>query len=96
MTILYVCFVVYIFAVNFYGFRFLKSQKESVEAGEPPRGDGKLLLAAFLGGAIAIYAAMFAMQYRLGNLIFMLGMPLLAVLNVYLFFLGFRGIYLFF
>lgn len=96
MTILYVLFVVYILAINFYGFRFIKTQKENVEAGEAPRGDGKILLAALLGGAIAIYIAMFAMQYRLGNLIFMIGMPLLAVLNAYLFFLGFRGIYLFF
>lgn len=96
MTILYVLFVVYILAINFYGFRFIKTQKERVEAGEEPRGDGKILLAALLGGSVAIYIAMFTMQYRLGNLIFMIAMPLLAVLNVYLFFLGFRGIYLFF
>ncbi len=96
MTILYVSFTVYILAVNFYAFRFLKSQKESYEAGGEIKGDGKLLLAAVLGGAIAVYASMFAMHYRLGNLFFMIFMPLIAVLNVYCFFLGFRGIYMFF
>lgn len=96
MTILYVCFAVYIFAVNFYAFRFLKTQKEGYETDGEIKGDGKLLLAALLGGAIAVYASMFIMHYRLGNLFFMIFMPLIAVLNVYCFVLGFRGIYLFF
>lgn len=96
MTILYICFAVYIFAVNFYAFRFLKTQKEGYETDGEIKGDGKLLLAAILGGAIAVYASMFILHYRLGNLFFMIFMPLIAVLNVYCFVLGFRGIYLFF
>ena len=96
MTILYICFAVYILAVNFYAFRFLKSQKEGYETDGEIKGDGKLLLAAILGGAIAVYASMFILHYRLGNLVFMILMPLIAVLNVYCFVLGFRGIYLFF
>ena len=96
MTILYICFVVYILAVNFYAFRFLKTQKENFETDGKIAGDGKLLLAAILGGAISIYASMFILRYRLGNLFFMIFMPLVAVLNVYMFILGFRGIYLFF
>lgn len=96
MTILYICFAVYIFAVNFYAFRFLKTQKEGYETDGEIKGDGKLLLAAILGGAIAVYASMFILHYRLGNLVFMILMPLIAVLNVYCFVLGFRGIYLFF
>lgn len=96
MTISYVCFIVYILAVNFYGFRLLKTQKENFEGNGEIRGDGKLLLAALLGGAIAVYASMFAMRFRLENLLLMLALPLLSVLNVYCFFLGFRGIYLFF
>lgn len=96
MTILYVCFAVYIFAVNFYAFRFLKSQKEGYETDGEIKGDGKLLLAALLGGAAAVYASMFILHYRLGNLFFMIFMPLLTVLNVYCFVLGFRGIYMFF
>ena len=95
MTILYVCFGVYILAVNFYAFRFLKSQKEGYEADGTIKGDGKLLLAALLGGAIAVYASMFIMRFRLGNLLLMISMPVLAVLNIYLFYLGFRSVYLF-
>ncbi len=96
MTILYVCLGVYILAINFYAFRFLKSQKEGYETDGVIKGDGKLLLAACLGGAIAIYVSMFIMRFRLGNLFFMIFMPLLAVLNIYCFVLAFRGIYLFF
>lgn len=96
MTILYVCFVVYILAVNFYAWRFLKSQKEAYETDGTLKGDGKLLLAAVLGGATAIYISMFCMRFRLGNLFFMIFMPLIAVVNIYCFFLGFRGIYMFF
>ncbi len=96
MTILYVCFAVYILAVNFYAWRFLKTQKESYETDGEIKGDGKLVLAALLGGAIAVYVSMFMMRFRLGNLLLMLFMPLAAVLNIYCFFLGFRGIYLFF
>lgn len=95
MTFFYVLFSVYILAVNFYGFRFLKEQRDAAEAGEQVPGDGKLLLAALLGGSVAIYAAMFCMKYRLGSLALMLVLPLLSVFNLYCFFLGFRGIYLF-
>ncbi len=97
MTILYVGLAVYILAVNFYAFRLLKTQKEGWEAGGPVnKGDGKLILAALLGGAIAVYASMFALRYRLENILLMIAMPLLAVLNVYCFVLGFRGIWMFF
>lgn len=96
MTILYVCFAVYILAINFYAWRFLKTQKEGYETDGVVKGDGKLLLAAILGGAIAVYVSMFFLRYRLGNLVLMIFMPLLAVLNVYCFVLGFRGIYMFF
>lgn len=95
--ILYVFLTVYILAVNLYAFRMLKAQKEGWEAGDAVnKGDGKILLAAMLGGAIAVYASMFFLRFRLSNLLFMIAMPLLSVLNVYCFFLGFRGIWLFF
>ena len=94
MTILYVLFLVYILAVNFYAFHLLKEQKESAEDGGSTRkGDGKLILSAIMGGAIAVYVAMFVMQFRLSNLLFMILMPLIAVLNIYCFYLAFRGIY---
>lgn len=95
MSILYALFLVYIFAVNFYAFRLLKTQRDAWEDGEPPKGDGKLLLAAVMGGAIAVYVTMFVLKFRLSNLTFMILMPLIGVFNVYCFYLGFRGIYFF-
>lgn len=96
MTILYVLLAVYVFSINFYAFRLIKTQRDDWEAGEcERRGDGKLILAAILGGAVAVFAGMFAMRFRLSNLLLMVLMPLLAVLNGYCFFLAFRSIYLF-
>ena len=96
MTLLYILLSVYIIAVNFYAFRLVKSQRDDFVAGGETGGkDGKLILAAILGGATAVYLSMFAMRFRLGNLLLMISMPVLAVLNFYCFYLGFRGIYLF-
>lgn len=96
MTILYILLTVYILAVNFYSFRLVKTQRDDFEAGGDAGGqDGKLVLAAILGGAAAIYAAMFAMRFRLGNLLLMILMPVLAVLNVYCFYLAYRSVWLF-
>ena len=96
MILLVILLSVYILAVNFYAFRLLKTQRDGFESGEKRagEGDGKLLLAAALGGAIAIYATMFALKHRLESCILMLALPLLAVINVYCFYLGFRGIFL--
>ncbi|MCI9009579.1 MAG: hypothetical protein HFE27_00145 [Clostridia bacterium] len=94
MLLLYILFAVYIFAINFYAFRLLKTQREDWEDGKSfQKSDGKLILSAIMGGAIAVYVSMFCMKFRLSNLLFMIVMPLLAVLNVYCFFLGYRGIY---
>lgn len=97
MILLYVLLTVYILAINFYSFRLVKTQRDDWEAGGDSFGkqDGKLFLAAILGGATAIYVSMFAMRFRLSNLLLMIAMPVLAVVNLYLFFLSFRGIYLF-
>ena len=94
MLLLYILFAVYIFAINFYAFRLLKTQREDWEDGKSfQKSDGKLILSAIMGGAIAVYVSMFCMKFRLSNLLFMIVMPLLAVLNVYCFFLGYRVIY---
>ena len=96
MIFLYVLLTVYILAINFYSFRLLKTQQEAWDGGEKiGKNDGKLILAALLGGATAIYVTMFILRFRLSNLLFMILMPLIAVVNFYCFFVGFRGIYYF-
>lgn len=96
MTLLTILLSVYIFAINFYSFRLLKVQKDEFEAGGAANArDGKLILSAILGGAAAIYVSMFCMRFRLENLLLMVLMPVMAVLNVYCFYWGFRSIWLF-
>jgi len=60
------------------------------------RPNGKLLLTGILGGAIAIYACMFIFKYKRTDLLLMLLMPLLAVLNVYVWVMLFRSGFSFF
>lgn len=97
MSLYYILLSVYILAVNFYSFRLIKTQRDDWESGGDAfaKQDGKLFLAAILGGATAIYVTMFILRFRLSNLLLMIAMPVLAVLNIYLFYLCFRGIYLF-
>lgn len=98
MVLLYIIFTVYILAVNFYAFLLIKYQKDDYYEGNEKlgMGDGKIILTAILGGAVAIYVSMFIMRYRLKNLLFMILMPVLAVLNVYFFILAFRSGFTFF
>lgn len=98
MLLLYIIFIVYILAVNFYAVLLVRAQRD--EAGDNQSkmnsGDGKLILTAILGGALAIYLSMFFLRYRLKNLLLMILMPVLAVLNVYFFILAFRSGFTFF
>ncbi len=58
---------------------------------------GKLCITGLLGGAITVYLCMFLMKYKRSDLLLMILMPLLGVLNVYLWVLLFRsGFSLFF
>ena len=91
MLLLYILFGVYIVAINFYAVMLLKSQRDEYGENEKPQGDGKLILAAILGGALAIYVSMFIMHYRLKNLLLMILMPVIGVINVYLIILAFRS-----
>ena len=98
MVLLYVIFIVYILAVNVFAIILVKSQKDEAidENGKAKSGDGKLILTAMLGGAIAIYVSMFVMRYRLKNLLLMLIMPVIAVLIVYFCIVAFRSGFTFF
>ncbi len=98
MLLLYIIFIVYILAVNFYAVLLLRSQRDEFDdnGSKPTSGDGKLILTAILGGAIAIYVSMFIMRYRLKNLLLMITMPVIGVLNVYIAVLAFRSGFTFF
>ncbi len=52
---------------------------------------GKLCITGLLGGAITIYVCMFLLKYKRTDLLLMVVMPLLGVLNVYLWVLLFRS-----
>ncbi len=58
--------------------------------------NGKLCITGVLGGAITIYVCMFVMKYKRGDLLLMVLMPLLGVLNIYLWVLLFRSGFSFF
>ncbi len=89
----YVLLTVYILAVNFYAFRLVKSEADTGEEGDSlRREDVRLLLAAILGGAAAVFITMLVLRFRLGNALLMIALPLIAVLNGYCFYLGYRGI----
>lgn len=57
---------------------------------------GKLYITGLLGGAISIYLCMFLLKYRRSDLLLMVTMPLLGVLNIYLWVLLFRSGFSFF
>ena len=113
MIILYILFIAYILAVNFYAFTLVKTfqaqdkEEELRRQGEPlTRLDtsatppqkylGKLLVTGLIGGAIAIYVCMFIYKWKRTDLLLMVVMPLLGVLNVYIWVLLFRSGFSFF
>lgn len=97
MILLYIIFAVYIIAINFYAVMLLRTQRDEYGDNQAPvTGDGKLLLAAILGGAIAIYVSMFIMKYRIKNMLLMVLLPVIGVFNIYFFYLAFRSGFTFF
>ena len=68
----------------------------SNSAKTPQKTLGKLLITGALGGAIAIYVCMFVFKFKRTELLLMVVMPLLGVLNVYLWVLLFRSGFSFF
>ena len=62
----------------------------------PQKMISKLCITGALGGAITIYVCMFLFKYRRSDLLLMVLMPLLGVLNVYLWVILFRSGFAFF
>ena len=92
-VLLFVLVTVYILAVNFYGFRLVRSQYEEGGTEDKLRGEAvRMLLTAALGGALAQFITMLVLRFRLKNLVLMIALPLFIVLNGYCFYLGYRGI----
>ena len=57
----------------------------------PEKPTARLYLTALLGGAVTIYVSMFLLKYKRGDLMLMILMPVLGVLNIYLFVLLFKS-----
>ena len=62
----------------------------------PEKTTGKLLITGLLGGAITLYVCMFIFKYKRSDLLLMVLMPLLGVLNIYLWVLLFKSGFSFF
>lgn len=93
-TFAIIIFVVYLVAVNLYGILMLHFQKKARENGDEENisiSDGKLLLAALLGGATGIFVFMFIFKYRLKSIIMMTLVPVMIAINVYIAVLIFQG-----
>ena len=69
---------------------------EQTTARPPEKVTGKLCITGLLGGAITIYVCMFIFKYKRSDLLLMVLMPLLGVLNMYLWVLLFRSGFSFF
>ena len=61
--------------------KLFKPRFGAVEAGANVSDD---FVAALLGGAAGVYISMFTLKYRLRSLFFMVTMPVLTILNVYI------------
>ena len=86
-----IVFIVFLLAINTYGFILVKQQKDMEEDSPCKQGYGKLLICALLGGAIAVYVAMFIFKYKLDSLVLMVFVPVLFAVNVFFAYLLFRA-----
>lgn len=85
LVLLQILAATYFLAVNVYSFLLMLSQKRADEEGDCKQRvrDGSIFVAALLGGAAGVYSSMFVFKYRLRSLFFMVTMPVLIVLNIY-------------
>lgn len=107
MFILYLLLVAYILSVNFYAFLLVKTLRDQERERNPSLQNtaangqnapspstpsiGRLYLTGLLGGAVTVYVCMFLLRYKRNDLLLMIFMPVLGVLNIYLFVLLFRS-----
>ena len=93
MLLIYIILATYIAAVNVYSIMLLLSLRNEflLDESKLNSGDGKLILSALLGGAIGIYVTMFITRFKLKNMLLMIMLPVIAVLNVWIFILAFRS-----
>ena len=82
--------IVYILSINFYAFMLMRGVK-GCDSETQKQFDGKLSLVALLGGGITIFTCMFLFKNRLDNLFFMIAMPLLSALHIYLWIIAIRS-----
>lgn len=67
------------------------AQNAADPAQKPQKPLSKLIFTGVLGGAITVYVCMFLFKYKRSDLLLMVLMPLLGVLNIYLFVMLFRN-----
>lgn len=86
LVLMQILAVTYFIAVNVYTFLLMLSAKRADEEGDCKRRvrDGSIFVAALLGGAAGVYVSMFILKYRLRSLFFMVTMPVLTILNIYI------------
>lgn len=83
--------IVYALAINIYAFTLLYTQKKHfIESGEKKVSDGKVFLAALLGGALGVYVGTFALSYRKDSLFYMVLIPLVIAFDIYIIFMSFN------
>ena len=80
-----VTLIVYLLAVNVYGFLLVKHDRDLTEEGEAcaVSKDGKYFVAGALGGALGIYISMYVFKYKLQNLFLMAIMPVLVTIAAF-------------
>lgn len=89
----YIVLIVYLAAVNIYGFVLVRSLRNAMlERSGTAAKKWKLLLAGLLGGALAGYIAMFLLRCGTDDALLMLAMPMLIALNTYALYLLLRAI----
>lgn len=106
MFILYLLLSAYILSVNFYAFLLVKTLRDQEKEKDPSFSNdlqgqnaqrsqapsiGRLYLTGLLGGAVTVYVCMFLFRYKRNDQLLMIFMPVLGVLNIYLFVLLFRS-----